>query len=69
MSDKQNGGSRSASFIKKYGDLAVELEALPLPVLQEKIRSSIESRLDMDALKYVQTAEAQEREELANLFP
>ena len=60
--------SRSAKFVKQYGDIAVELDALPLSVLQQKIRESIESKLDMDALKQTKAIETQERKELANLF-
>lgn len=60
--------SRSAKFIKKYGDLAVELDALPLPALQEKIRASIANKLDMAALKEIQVLESQERKELADLL-
>lgn len=42
--------SRSRAFVAKYyGDMAVELDALPLPALQEKIRESIEANLDLSA--------------------
>ena len=60
--------SRSAKFVKKFGDIAVELDALPLPVLQEKIRESIEDRLDMDALRKTKSVEDKERAELASIF-
>ena len=33
--------SRSAKFVERFGDIAVELDALPLPILQKKIRDSI----------------------------
>jgi len=60
--------TRAAKFIEKYGDLAVELDALPLPVLQEKIRTSLEARLDMEALQETQKAEFHERQKLAGLL-
>lgn len=60
--------SRTAKFVEKYGDLAVELDALPLPILQEKIRESIKEHLDMEALNEVRKIEKQERQELSNLI-
>ena len=60
--------SRAAKFIKKYGDQAVELDALPLPVLQQKIRQSIEENIDLEALREIQAVEEREREELTNLL-
>jgi len=60
--------SRTAKFVEKYGDLAVELDALSLPILQEKIRESIEEHLDMEAFDKVRKIEKQERQELSNLI-
>lgn len=60
--------SRAAKFIKKYGDQAVELDALPLPVLQQKIRQSIEENIDLEAFKEIQAIEERERRKLANLL-
>lgn len=60
--------TRSAKFVKHYGDIAVELDALPLPILQQKIRDSIENRLDMNAFGQTLIIEAQERKKLLNLF-
>jgi hypothetical protein len=56
--------SRAKAFIKKHGDLAVELDALPLPVLQEEIRQSIEANMDTEALQEVWALEEQEKKEL-----
>jgi hypothetical protein len=42
--------SRAAAFVEKYGDLAVELDALPVDELRRRIRESVEERMDMDAL-------------------
>ena len=60
--------SRSKTFIEKYGDIAVELDALPLPVLQQKIKESIENVMDMEALYQVMATQEKEQEELANLL-
>lgn len=60
--------SRARSFIEKHGDIAVELDALPLPVLQQKIRTSLESRLDLAAMGAVKAEETWERGQLAVLL-
>jgi hypothetical protein len=56
--------TRRAAFVAKYGDVAVELDALPVDVLQERIRGEVEARLDLDALRAVQEEEAVERRRL-----
>ena len=60
--------TRTEKFVEKYGDLAVELDALSLPILQEKIRESIKGHLDMEAFDKVKKIEEQERQELSNLI-
>ncbi len=60
--------TRTAKFVKRYGDIAVELDALSLPVLQEKIRTSIEAKLDMEALRGTWDIEFNERQKLAKLL-
>lgn len=52
--------TRRAAFVEKFGDIAVELDALPLDVLRARIREEVESRLDLKAL--AQTREAERRE-------
>ncbi len=42
--------SRAAAFVARYGDVAVELDALPVNELRRRIRAEIEQRLDMEAL-------------------
>jgi len=54
------GDSRAAAFVEKYGDLAVELDALPVEELQQRIRDGVESVMNMDALR---ESHAQEREQ------
>jgi hypothetical protein len=60
--------SRAKSFVKEHGDIAVELDALPVKVLQQKIRDSIEDNIDLEALEKIKAVENKERQELANLL-
>ncbi|NSW83141.1 MAG: hypothetical protein HPY90_07680 [Syntrophothermus sp.] len=60
--------SRAKKFIERYGDMAVELDALPMPALQDKIRKSIEAHMDLEALGAVFTIEREEREQLKMLL-
>lgn len=53
--------TRSMAFIAKFGDLAVELDALPLSVLRARIMAEVESRMDLDALNRVRHLEEEER--------
>jgi hypothetical protein len=59
--------SRAAAFIAKYGDLAVELDALPVEELQDRIRSGVEEHMDMDALEESRRLEDEQREEMREL--
>lgn len=60
--------TRRAAFVAKYGDVAVELDALPPSVLESRLREEIESRLDMEAMRVVRDTESQDRERLAELL-
>lgn len=42
--------SRSSAYIAEYGDIAVELDALPPRVLRERIIYEVESYMDINAL-------------------
>ena len=53
--------TRSAAFITKYGDVAVELDALAVSVLKARIVAEVESRMDLDALDRVLASEEAER--------
>lgn len=57
--------SRRAAFVKKWGDVSVELDALPVTVLTARLREEIESRLDLNALAEIKHIEEVEREQLA----
>ena len=59
--------SRAAAFVAKYGDLAVELDALPVEELQGRIRSDVEARMNTDALEESHRLEREQREEMRGL--
>jgi hypothetical protein len=56
--------SRRAAFVAKYGDVSVELDALPADVLRARLVEEVEARVDLDALDEVRATEAREREQL-----
>jgi len=53
--------SRQAAFVAEHGDISVELDALPLAVLQDRIRNSLDSHMDLDAL--AETHQQEERDQ------
>lgn len=53
--------SRSPSFVAQYGDVAVELDALPIEVLQARIKEEVEARMDLEVLEETQMIEKSER--------
>jgi hypothetical protein len=53
--------TRREKFIEQYGDVAVELDALPMDVLRQRIIEEVESRMDLDAL--AETKRVQETEQ------
>jgi hypothetical protein len=56
--------SRAPAFVAKYGDLAVELDALPVEDLQGRIRRAIEDHLDMGAFLRSRNIQEDEREDI-----
>lgn len=60
--------SRRKAFVEKYGDVAVELDALPVNVLQARLQAESEARTDLDALALIQAKEQAERERLVELL-
>ena len=56
--------TRREAFVARYGDVSVELDALPVDILTERLRTEVESRLDLKALKRVQKTERVERAQL-----
>jgi 5S rRNA maturation endonuclease (ribonuclease M5) len=59
--------SRSGKFVKKYGDFAVELEALPVKVLEQKIKKNIKSLLNWKQFQKDLKKEKQETKKLRKL--
>jgi hypothetical protein len=57
--------TRQKGFVAKYGDVAVELDALPIDVLRDRIVREVETRMDLSALGAVQETERQEKVKLA----
>jgi hypothetical protein len=56
---------RRAAFVAKYGDMAVELDALPVDVLRARVVEEVEALMDLDALAEVRRIEEDERRRLA----
>jgi DNA polymerase family A len=60
--------SRSAAFVARYGDVAVELDALPVNVLRERITNEVRIRMDLEALQATRRAERADRRRLDELL-
>ncbi len=60
--------TRREAFVEKYGDMAVELDALPMEVLRERIVAELEARMDMPALKKTRRVEGRERAKLLRVL-
>ncbi len=60
--------SRSSAFVARFGDVAVELDALPRDVLLERIRREVEPLMDLEALEQTREAERADKERLDELL-
>ena len=60
--------TRRAAFVAKYGDVSVELDALPVEVLRARLVEEVEARMDLDALAAVRRAGQEDRRRLADLL-
>lgn len=56
--------SRRAKFVSQFGDIAVELDALPVQALEEQIRQEVETRIDLGAMKDIRAIEHKDKERL-----
>ena len=56
--------TRRAAFVEKFGDVSVELDALPIGILRARIIEEIENRMDMQALADIKEIETVERAKL-----
>lgn len=60
--------SRRAAFVKRHGDIAVELDALPVAVLLDRIRTQVEARMDLDTLARTHAQEERDRDRINELL-
>jgi len=60
--------SRREAFVARYGDVAVELDALPVDVLRARIVGEVEVRMDLDALEATREQEREDRRRLDELL-
>lgn len=60
--------TRARAFVAKWGDMCVELDALPVDVLRTRLRNEINSRMDLQALAAVLHLEQDERRCLIELL-
>jgi hypothetical protein len=60
--------TRQAAFVERYGDVAVELDALPVGVLRDRIIREVERRLDLRALERTRVDESSDKERLDELL-
>jgi len=60
--------TRTRAFIRKHGDISVELDALPPDVLRDRLREEVSTRMDIEALDAIKKTEAKERAALVKLL-
>ncbi len=60
--------SRRDAFVERYGDVAVELDALPGEVLRSRLVREVEARIDLRALERTRETERQDKKRLAGLL-
>lgn len=56
--------TRRAKFVAKHGDVSVELDALPVDVLRQRLTETVEARMDLGALANVRATEQAELDRL-----
>lgn len=60
--------TRTKAFVAKYGNVSVELDALPGNVLRDRLRQEVEARMDLDALALCHQREREAIERLTRIF-
>ena len=60
--------TRRATFVAKWGDNAVELDALPVQVLRERIKKAVERHMDLEALAHVRKQEVGDKTIIQEAF-
>ena len=63
----KKGDKRAPAFIKKYGNTAIELDALHPQQLQKLVQDAIESQLDLDQFHKEMTTEKQDHKTISAL--
>jgi len=53
--------TRRSAFVARWGDVSVELDALPIDVLQTRVVAEVEARMDLGALAATRQHEESER--------
>ena len=60
--------TRQAAYVDRHGDKCWELDALPPPVLRERIVAALQERMDLDALERVEKHQERDRRKLERLL-
>ncbi len=60
--------SRQTAFVLEHGDISVELDALPIQVLRDRILEAIEQHMDLDALAQTKQQEAKDQQAIDHLL-
>jgi hypothetical protein len=60
--------SRRTAFVAQHGDLSVELDAMPVPALRDRLVEQVHAHMDVHLLYAVRELEDQERDDLAALL-
>jgi hypothetical protein len=60
--------TRSAAFVARYGDQAVELDALPLDVLRDRLEAAVSEAIDLQAMEQVREQESQDQERISSVL-
>ena len=61
------GDTLAKKYMQRFGDLAVELDALPPATLEHLVAEAIKANIDMDKFSVEQIQESEERVRLAHL--
>ena len=60
--------TRSKAFVEQWGDVAVELDALPVGVLRDRLVSEVEAHMDLNALERTRSLEREDSVRLGRLL-
>ncbi len=60
--------TRQAGFVALHGDVAVELDALPVNVLRQRIKDEVQARMDLNALRQCLAAEKADKANILGLL-